>query len=74
MKTMRLFLALAILAALPAARAQTQITLEGSNTFGKDLGPKLAAAFESRDGQRVLAPLGFVPRIHIPFEREGLAL
>lgn len=28
---------------------------------------------QSRDGQRLLANLGFVPRIHIPFEHEGLA-
>lgn len=49
MKTKLLLLALAILAALPTARAQTQITLEGSNTFGKDLGPALATAFESQN-------------------------
>lgn len=49
MKTPRLLLLLALLAALPAAGAQTLITLEGSNTFGKDLGPALAASFESKN-------------------------
>lgn len=49
MKTPRLLVLLALLAAFPAARAQSTITLEGSNTFGKDLGPALAAAFESKN-------------------------
>lgn len=49
MKTPRLLVLLALLAALPAALAQSPITLEGSNTFGKDLGPALAAAFEAKN-------------------------
>jgi len=49
MKTPRLLVLLALLAALPAARAQSTITVEGSNTFGKDLGHALASAFESQN-------------------------
>jgi phosphate transport system substrate-binding protein len=49
MKTPRLLVLLALLAALPAAFAQSTLTLEGSNTFGKDLGPALASAFESKN-------------------------
>lgn len=49
MKTPRLLLALAFLAALPAALAQSPLVLEGSNTFGKDLGPALAAAYEAKN-------------------------
>lgn len=49
MKTPRLLVLLALLAAIPASLAQTQIPVEGSNTFGKDLGPALAAAFESKN-------------------------
>jgi phosphate transport system substrate-binding protein len=48
MKTPRLLSILVLLAALHTAAAQP-LVLEGSNTFGKDLGPALAAAFESQN-------------------------
>lgn len=49
MKIFRPLVFLALLAAAPAAPGQQALPIEGSNTFGKELGPALAAAFESKN-------------------------
>lgn len=49
MKTLRPLILFSILATIPEAFAQSTLTLEGSNTFGKELGPALTKAFESKN-------------------------